>query len=98
AARKAAQRRSARRPGRRGLSAVPGAVKPAATGRGKARAKTKPIKASAATTPGGHRRGKNSAKAGIKGVRKRGGGTPPKPDRPTGGKTGPGGKKRGRRG
>jgi len=104
AARKAAQRRSARRPGRRVLTALPGAVKPAAMGRGKARAKseakseTKPIKAPAATTLGIARRSKKSAKAGIKVVAKRGGGAPPKPDRPTGGKTGPGGKKRGRRG
>jgi len=111
AARKAAQRRSARRPVRRALSAVPGAVKPAAGGRGKARAKaetkaeaksetraeTKPVKAPAAT-PGSARRGKKSAKAGIKVVVKRGGGRPTKPDGPTGGKTGPGAKKRGRRG
>jgi len=101
AARKAAQRRSARRPARRGLTALPGAVKPAATGRGKAtraKSETKPVKAPAATTPGVTKRGKKSAKAGIKVVVKRGGGAPPKPDRPTGGKTGPGGKKRGRRG
>jgi adenylate kinase len=103
AARKAAQRRSARRPVRRALSAVPGAVKPAAGGRGKARVKAetkaeaKPVKAPAAT-PGSARRGKKSAKAGIKVVVKRGGGRPTKPDGPTGGKTGPGAKKRGRRG
>ncbi len=112
AARKAAQRRSARRPARRVLTALPGAVKPAAAVRGKARvrseaksepksdakAETKPIKAPAAATPGVARRGKKSAKAGIKVVVKRGGRVPTKPDGPTGGKTGPGAKKRGRRG
>ncbi len=108
AARKAAQRRSARRPARRGLTALPGRAKPAPAGRGKARAKseaksearveTKPIKAPTVATPGVTRRGKKSAKAGIKVVVKRGGGAPTKPDRPTGGKTGPGAKKRGRRG
>jgi adenylate kinase len=114
--RKAAQRRSARRPASRrpagrGLAAVPGAAKPAAPARGKARATrakveskpgaravTRPVKAPAAATPGGARRGKKSAKAGIKVVVKRGGRAPTKPDRPTGGKTGPGAKKRGRRG
>jgi adenylate kinase len=116
AARKAAQRRSARRPppARRALTALPGAVKPAAAVRGKAGAKseikseiksetrskakteTKPAKTPA--TPGAARRGKTSAKAGIKVVVKRGGRAPTKPDRPTGGKTGPGAKKRGRRG
>ncbi len=114
AARKAAQRRSARRPVRRALTALPGAVKPAAAVRGKASAKseaksavksetkskakaeTKAAKAPA--TAGAARRGKTSAKAGIKVVVKRGGRAPTKPDRPTGGKTGPGAKKRGRRG
>jgi adenylate kinase len=43
-------------------------------------------------------RGKKNAKAGIKVVLKRGGRAPTKPDRPTGGKTGPGAKKPGRRG
>ncbi len=109
AARKAAQRRSARRPAGRVLTAArPGALKPAAAVRGKARAKsvaksdakaeTKPIKAPAAAIPGVARRGKRSAKAGIRVVVKRGGRAPTKPDGPTGGKTGPGAKKRGRRG
>jgi adenylate kinase len=116
AARKAAQRRSARRRPSRPpiLTALPGAVKPAAAVRGKAgaksavkfgakpeikskaKAKTKPAKEPA--TPGVARRGKTSAKAGIKVVVKRGGRAPAKPDRPTGGKTGPGAKKPGRRG
>ncbi len=108
AARKAAQRRSARRRPARPpvLTALRGAVKPAAAVRGKAGAKskakseakaeTKAVKAPA--TPGVARRGKTSAKAGIKVVVKRGGRAPTKPDRPTGGKTGPGAKKRGRRG
>jgi adenylate kinase len=114
AARKAAQRRSARRPTARRLrAAVAGAAKPPAGARGKAKAKfepkpetkahakseTKPAKASAQAAPGGARRGKKSAKAGIKVVVKRGGtAAPTKPDRPTGGKTGPGPKKPGRRG
>jgi adenylate kinase len=108
AARKAAQRRSARRPARpRVLTARPGAVKPAAAvgrkaagansdAKSKAKAETKAAKVSAA--PGAARRGKASAKAGMKAVVKRGGRSPTKPDRPTGGKTGPGAKKRGRRG
>jgi adenylate kinase len=108
AARKAAQRRSARRlPPRR---ALPGAVKPAAGVRGKAgaksdarsqtrsKAKTETKAAKALATRAVARRGKASAKAGIKVVVKRGGRAPTKPDRPTGGKTGPGAKKRGRRG
>jgi adenylate kinase len=114
AARKAAQRRSARRPARRALTALPGAVKPAAAVRGKAGAKSEAksavksetkYKAKAETkaakapdTASAARRGKTSAKAGIKVVVKRGGRAPTKPDRPTGGKTGPGAKKRGRRG
>jgi adenylate kinase len=99
---------------RRALTALPGAVKPASAVRGKAGAKseaksearsgtrskakmeTKAAKAPA--TPAVARRGKTSAKAGIKVVVKRGGRGPTKPDRPTGGKTGPGAKKRGRRG
>ena len=115
AARKAAQRRSARRPARPPvLTALPGAVKPAAAVRGKVGAKSEARsevkagaqpKAKAATkaakapaTPAVARRGKTSAKAGIKVVVKRGGRAPTKPDRPTGGKSGPGAKKRGRRG
>jgi adenylate kinase len=114
AARKAAQRRSARRPARRALTALPGAVKPAAAVRGKAgaksavksavksetksKAKAETKAAKAPATAGAARRGKTSAKAGIKVVVKRGGRAPTKPDRPTGGKTGPGAKKRGRRG
>jgi adenylate kinase len=111
AARKAAQRRSARRrPARRALTALPGAVKPAAAVRGKAGAKSavksaaksavksKTKAAKAPATAGAARRGKTSAKAGIKVVVKRGDRAPTKPDRPTGGKTGPGAKKRGRRG
>jgi adenylate kinase len=98
AARKAAQRRSAGRPARRVRSSgIPGAGKPAPA-RGKARtakSETKPVKPPAAAA----RRGKKSAKAGIKVVVKRGGKTPTKPDdRPPRGKTGPGAKKRGRRG
>jgi len=115
AARKAAQRRSARRPARPPvLTALPGAVKPAAAVRGKVGAKSEARsevkagaqpKAKAATkaakapaTPAVARRGKTSAKAGIKVVVKRGGRAPTKPDRPTGGKSGSGAKKRGRRG
>jgi adenylate kinase len=114
AARKAAQRRSARRPARRALTALPGAVKPAAAVRGKAgaksaaksavksetkyKAKAETKAAKAPATASAARRGKTSAKAGIKVVVKRGGRAPTKPDRPTGGKTGPGAKKRGRRG
>jgi adenylate kinase len=117
ATRKAAQRRSARRrPAARPpvLTALPGAVKPAAAVRGKAGAKSvaksivkseakadaqsKTKAAKAPTTPGIARRGKTSVKAGIKVVVKRGGRAPTKPDRPKGGKTGPGAKKRGRRG
>jgi adenylate kinase len=114
AARKAAQRRSARRPVRRALTALPGAVKPAAAVRGKAgakseaksavksetksKAKAETKAAKAPATAGAARRGKTSAKAGIKVVVKRGDRAPTKPDRPTGGKTGPGAKKRGRRG
>jgi adenylate kinase len=111
AARKAAQRRSARRPTvRRALTALPGAVKPAAAVRGKAgakseaksetrsKAKTETKAAKAPATPAVARRGKTSAKAGIKVVVKRGGRAPTKPDRPTGGKKGPGAKKPGRRG
>src|SRR5882672_3694922 len=67
-----------------------------AEARSKAKAETKAAKAPA--TPGVARRGKRSAKAGIKVVVKRGSRAPTKPDRPTGGKTGPGAKKRGRRG
>ena len=62
----------------------------------KAKAETKAAKAPA--TPAVARRGKTSAKAGIKVVVKRGGRAPTKPDRPPGGKSGPGAKKRGRRG
>ncbi len=119
AARKAAQRRSARRPARRlVLTALPGAVKPAAAVRGKAgakseakseaksavksetksKAKAETKAAKAPATPAVARRGKTSAKAGIKVVVKRGGRAPTKPDRPPGGKSGPGAKKRGRRG
>jgi adenylate kinase len=113
AARKAAQRRSARRrPAtvRRFLAGLAGSAKPAAAARGKAKGKlepksevkpeakpqTRPAKAQAA--PDGAKRDKKSAKAGIKVVVKRGGTTPTKPSRPTGGKTGPGPKKPGRRG
>jgi adenylate kinase len=105
AARKSAQRRSAaRRPTRRGL--VSGATKPATAVRSKAGARpetksgTKPVKVPAAAKPepGGTRRTKKSARAGVKIATKRGGKSPTKPDRPTGGKTGPGAKKRGRRG
>jgi adenylate kinase len=107
AARKAAQRRSARRPPARRALTASGAVKPV---RGKAgakseaksetrsKAKTETKVAKAPATPAVARRGKTSAKAGIKVVAKRGGRAPTKPDRPTGGKTGPGAKKRGRRG
>jgi len=116
AARKAAQRRSARRRPARPpvLTALRGAVKPAAAVRGKAgakseakseakaearsKAKAETKAAKAPATPGVARRGKRSAKAGIKVVVKRGSRAPTKPDRPTGGKTGPGAKKRGRRG
>jgi adenylate kinase len=111
AQRRSARRRPSRPPVH---TALPGAGKRAAAVRGKAGAKsatkseaksqTKP-KAKAETkaakapaTPGVARRGKTSAKAGIKVVVKRGGRAPPKPDRPTGGRTGPGAKKRGRRG
>jgi adenylate kinase len=112
AQRRSARRRPAARPPV--LTALPGSVKPAAAVRGKAgaksvvksvvkseakagaRSKTKAAKAPA--TPGVARRGKASAKAGIKVVVKRGGRAPTKPDRPKGGKTGPGAKKRGRRG
>jgi adenylate kinase len=111
AAQRRSARRPARRPV---LTGLPGAVKQAAALRGKGGAKSgaksvaKPeakaeaqskIKAAkASATPGVARRGKTSAKAGIKVVVKRGGRAPTKPDRPTGGKTGPGAKKRGRRG
>src|SRR6266436_5981154 len=108
AARKAAQRRSARRRPARPpvLTALRGAVKPAAAVRGKAGAKSKAKSeakaetkaAKAPATPGVARRGKTSAKAGIKVVVKRGSRAPTKPDRPPGGKSGPGAKKRGRRG
>jgi len=116
AARKAAQRRSARRRPARPpvLTALRGAVKPAAAVRGKAgakseakseakaearsKAKAETKAAKAPATAGVARRGKRSAKAGIKVVVKRGSRAPTKPDRPTGGKTGPGAKKRGRRG
>jgi adenylate kinase len=106
AARKAAQRRSARWPAGRVRTTLPAAKRAGAT-RGKARAKsettrakseTKPAKAPAAATPGAARRRKKSAKAGIKVVAKRGDRASTKPDQPTGGKTGPGGKKPGRRG
>jgi adenylate kinase len=111
AARKAAQRRSARRPARRVLTPLPSAVKPAIAVRGKSSAKsqtkpetksearpeTKPPKAPTVTRSIAGRSKKN-AKAGIKVVLKRGGRAPTKPDRPTGGKTGPGPKKPGRRG
>src|SRR5262249_3551808 len=109
-ARKAAQRRSARTPTRRARARLSGAVQPEAAGPVKARAKsgprsgaksgTKPETGSeprsgqAAAAPGVGRRGKKSAKAGIKVVVKRGRGTPTKPDRPTGGKTRSGAKKR----
>jgi adenylate kinase len=106
AARKAAQRRSARRPpvGRSRAANAGPATKPAAGAGGKARAKpgtksgTKPAKAQTSATAGGAGRSKKSAKAGIKVVAKRGGRTPTKPNRPTGGKTRPGAKKPGRRG
>ena len=100
AARKAAQRRSARRPAGRVHGALPGAAKPAGAARAKARAKsrTTAAKAPAAATPRVARRGKKSAKAGIKVAAKRGGRAPTKPDRPTRGKTGRGAKKPGRRG
>jgi len=96
------------------LTALPGALKPAAAVRGRAgaksaaksatksatksKAKVETKAAKAPATPGVARRGKTSAKAGIKVVVKRGGRARNKPDRPTGGKTGPGAKKRGRRG
>jgi adenylate kinase len=112
AARKAAQRRSARGPtARRRLAAAPGRGKPAAAPRGKPRAKfetrseikptkpdSKPTKAPAEAAPRNARRNKKSAKAGIKVVVKRGSRSPTKPDRPTGGKSGPRAKKPPRRG
>ena len=61
------------------------------------KSEAKPVKAPAAT-PSVAGRGKKNAKAGIKAVLKRGGRAPTKPDQPTGGKTGPGAKKPGRRG
>jgi adenylate kinase len=107
AARKAAQRRSARGSAARRLpAALP--AKPAGA-RGKAakfgtkpetkpEAKSRPRPAKTPMQPGGARRDKKSAKAGIKVVVKRGGRGPTKPDRPTRGKSGPGAKKPGRRG
>ena len=111
AQRRSARRRPARPPV---LTALRGAVEPAAAVRGKAgtkseakseakaearsKAKAETKAAKAPATPGVARRGKRSAKAGIKVVVKRGSRAPTKPDRPTGGKTGPGAKKRGRRG
>jgi adenylate kinase len=103
AARKAAQRRSARGSAARRL---PAAAKPAGA-RGKAakfgtkpkpEAKSRPRRAKTPMQPGGARRDKKSAKAGIKVVVKRGSTGPTKPDRPTRGKSGPGAKKPGRRG
>ncbi|HKD31095.1 MAG TPA: adenylate kinase [Xanthobacteraceae bacterium] len=97
AARKAAQRRSARRPRRRLRAALGGTVSQVGPARGKARSKSE-AKPSPAAGPGIAKRNKKSVKAGIKTVVKRGGRTRTKPDRPTGGKTGPGAKKRGPRG
>jgi len=97
AARKAAQRRSARRPRRRVRAGLGGTVSQVGPARGKARSKSE-AKPSSAARPGVAKRNKKSVKAGIKTVVKRGGRTRTKPDRPTGGKTGPGAKKRGPRG
>jgi adenylate kinase len=74
------------------------ATRSAAKSEAKSKAKAETKAAKAPATPGVARRGKTSAKAGIKVVVKRGGRAPTKPDRPTGGKAGPGAKKRGRRG
>jgi adenylate kinase len=71
--------------------------KPETKPEAKSKPETKPIKASAGAASVAAR-GKKNAKAGIKVVVKRGGRAPTKPDRPTGGKTGPGAKKPGRRG
>ena len=79
-------------------SAVRSVVKSEAKAEAQSKAKAETKAAKAPTTPGVARRGKTSAKAGIKVVVKRGGRAPTKPDRPRGGKTGPGAKKRGRRG
>jgi adenylate kinase len=113
AARKAAQRRSARRPAGRVIAGRPGALSPAATANTKVKAKSavksaaRPAvksvatsaKQPAATKRGLGKRGKKNAKAaGAKVVAKRGAKAPTKPAGPTGGKTRPGGKKRGRRG
>jgi adenylate kinase len=113
AARKAAQRRSARRPAGRVTAARPGALSPAAVANTQAKAKSavksaaRPAVKSVATSPkqpaatkrGLGKRGKKNAKAaGAKVVAKRGAKAPTKPAGPTGGKTRPGGKKRGRRG
>jgi adenylate kinase len=79
-------------------SGIKSGIKPETRSRAKTETKTETKAAKAPATSGVARRAKTSAKAGIKVVVKRGGRAPTKPDRPTGGKTGPGAKKRGRRG
>jgi len=98
ATRKAAQRRSARRtPAARATAARASAAKLAAAPGRKAKPKAAEKSAGPPATRGA-KRGKKTAKAGVKVVAKRGGKAPTKPDRPSGGKSRPGTKKRGRRG
>ena len=102
AARKAARRRSARRPAGRSVASRAGAAASAAGRKAKANSAatsaTKSAKPPAATRLGAEKGSKKSAKAGVKAVTKRGGKAPTRPAGPTGGKTRPGRKKRGRRG
>jgi adenylate kinase len=89
---------AARRKGKAKFETKP-ETKPETRSETKIKSETKPAKAPARAAAGGvARRDKKSAKAGVRVVVKRGGGAPTKPDRPTGGKPGPGTKKPGRRG
>ena len=101
AARKTAQRRSLRQPAGRAVVARTAAAKSAAKPAAAASRRAKPKSAVpplVTTVSGGTKTSKKSARAGVKVVAKRGSKAPTKPDRPTGGKTRPGAKKRGRRG
>src|SRR6202030_4113442 len=85
----------------KGKSAAKSGVRPAVKSAAKSGATSgaTSVKQPSATKRGLAKRGKKNAKAaGAKVVAKRGGKAPTKPAGPTGGKTRPGGKKRGRRG
>jgi adenylate kinase len=85
----------------KGKSAVKSGVRPVVKSAAKSGATSgaTSVKQPSATKRGLAKRGKKNAKAaGAKVVAKRGGKAPTKPAGPTGGKTPPGGKKRGRRG